>query len=191
MRSLAWLAALAALTALAAAAPGARAAPADPLAGDPGWVHELVLLCGAPASASLSWCAPPAAPPAPPAVRPVVPPPVPPEPPGTVSISSRQAHDPSSLTANQVVAKIQAAYLGPVRRCYRDALARRPGLRGTLRLDFIVNAIGKVDELSVKGVDAVAACVGRHAAGWRFPIPQSTYREPRNARFTIGLALAP
>jgi hypothetical protein len=78
-----------------------------------------------------------------------------------------------------------------VLRCYRDALAKHPGLRGTLRIAFTVNAVGKLDELSVKGVDEVSGCVAKLAPAWRFPIPQSTYAEPRTARFTIGLGLAP
>ena len=123
---------------------------------------------------------------------PAVPPPPPPAPAGRVSISSKQAHDPSTLKAGDVAAKLAAAYLGGVRRCYQVALARRPGTRGTLTLAFTVNAVGKTTAISAKGFDdEIAGCVAKQAAGWRFPIPQSTYAEPRNARFTIVLALAP
>ena len=119
-------------------------------------------------------------------------PPPPPAPPGRVSISSKQAHDPSTLKAADVAAKLASAYLAGVRRCYLAALAKRPAARGALTLGFTVNAVGKTTALSVKGFDdELAGCVAKQAVDWRFPIPQSTYAEPRNARFTIGLALAP
>lgn len=117
-------------------------------------------------------------------------PPAPPQ--GRVSISSKQAHDPSTLKADDLAAKIASSYLGGVRRCYQAVLAKRPTTRGALTLDFTVNAVGKTTAISVKGVnDGLAGCVATQIAGWRFPIPQSTYAEPRDARFTLGLALAP
>jgi hypothetical protein len=188
MRSFAALAVLVAL----ALAEDARADRADPLASrTTDWVSELVLLCAGPSAAELRWCTHPDDGTAPPVAAPPPPPSPPPPPPGKVAIASKEAHDPSSLTATAVAAKVQSAYAGGVLRCYRDALARRPGLRGALKVSFTVNAVGKIDDLTVKGMDEIATCVYKQAAGWRFPIPLSTYKEPRNARFTIGLALAP
>jgi hypothetical protein len=111
---------------------------------------------------------------------------------GRVSIASKQAHDPSTLTARHVAAKVASAYLGGVRRCYQAVRASRPTARGALTLDFTVNAVGKTTAIAVKGFDdGIAGCVAKQVADWRFPIPQSTYTEPRNARFTLGLALSP
>lgn len=115
-----------------------------------------------------------------------------PAPRGRVSIASKQAHDPSTLTARHVAAKVASAYLGGVRRCYQAVRASRPTARGALTLDFTVNAVGKTTAIAVKGFnDGLAGCVAKQVADWRFPIPQSTYAEPRNARFTLGLALSP
>jgi hypothetical protein len=115
-----------------------------------------------------------------------------PAPRGRVSISSKQAHDPSTLTARDVAARVASAYLGGVRRCYQAVRASRPTARGALALDFTVNAVGKTWAIAVKGFDdGIAGCVAKQVADWRFPIPQSTYAEPRNARFTLGLALSP
>ena len=117
--------------------------------------------------------------------------PAPPQ--GHVSISSKRAHDPSTLKAEDVAAKAASSYLGGVRRCYQAVLARRPTTRGALTLDFTVDSVGKTTAISVEGGgdDGIAGCVAKLVADWRFPIPQSTYAEPRNARFTLGLALTP
>lgn len=134
---------------------------------------------------------PPPPPPPPDASKPPAPPP-PPPPPGRVTIASKVAHDPSTLKAADVGAKIASAYLGGVRRCYLAVLAKQPRARGELSLVFTVNAVGKTTMITVKGFDdGVASCVAKLVNDWRFPIPQSTYAEPRNARFTIGLGFAP
>jgi hypothetical protein len=120
------------------------------------------------------------------------PPPPPPPPPGRVTIASKVAHDPSTLKAPAVAGKIASTYLGAVRRCYVAALAKQPRAKGELSLVFTVNAVGKTTMITVKGFDdGVAGCVAKLVNDWRFPIPQSTYAEPRNARFTIGLGFAP
>ena len=109
-----------------------------------------------------------------------------------VTISKTQTHDPSTLKPAQVTAKISSSYLSAVRRCYQTTLAKRPGARGALTLDFTVNAVGKVEGVSVTGFDTgLAACVQTAVTAWRFPIPMSAYAEPRAARFSVGLALTP
>jgi hypothetical protein len=109
-----------------------------------------------------------------------------------VTIAAHQAHEPSSLRSRDVSVKIEKTYNAAVMRCYRAALAKRAGLRGTLTLHFTVNAVGKVEGFSATGLDAgVAACVKAAAASWRFPIPISAFAEPRSARFTIGLMFSP
>jgi hypothetical protein len=116
----------------------------------------------------------------------------PPSQPEHVTIAAHQAHEPSSLRSRDVSLKIETTYGSAVRRCYLAALAKRPGLRGTLTLHFTVNAVGKVEGFTATGLDAgMAACVKAAAAAWRFPIPISAYAEPRSARFTIGLMFTP
>lgn len=108
-----------------------------------------------------------------------------------ITISSQQAHDPSSLKAAAVAAKILSTYGPGVRRCYQAVLAKRPGTRASLTIDLTVNAVGKVEAPSVTGSDrGLAACVKATAASWRFPIPMSAYAEPRAAQFSIGLVFS-
>lgn len=109
-----------------------------------------------------------------------------------ISISSQQAHDSSSLKAATVATKILSTYGPGVRRCYQAMLAKQPGARASLTIELTVNAVGKVEDLSVTGSDrGLAACVKATTSSWRFPIPMSSYAEPRAAQFSIGLALSP
>jgi hypothetical protein len=109
-----------------------------------------------------------------------------------VSVASKAAHDKSSLSAVAVAAKLTSSYLPGIRRCYEELLRKRPAARGALVLDFTVNAVGRLDDPSVKTADdTLAGCVRGVMTSWRFPIPQSEYSEPRTARFTIDLRLAP
>lgn len=115
-----------------------------------------------------------------------------PRPAPTVAITSKYAQDKSSLSAGAVASKLSAAYLPAVRRCYAELLRKKPAARASLELDFTVNAVGKLADPKAKtGEDALATCVQTAMADWRFPIPQSEYGEPRNARFTITVKLAP
>lgn len=124
------------------------------------------------------------------APKPVKPPPPPPPQP-QVSIATRVAHDKSSLKIDTVAAKV-LANAGAVRACYQRVLAKQPTLRGVVSLDFTVNAVGKTTAIAARGVnDDVAACIAKLAAGWTFAIPQSEYSEPRTARFSLGIKLAP
>jgi hypothetical protein len=137
---------------------------------------------GAPAYSCLRLVAEPAADPAKPRPRPAP----------TVAITSKSAQDKSSLSAAAVAAKLNTAYLPGVRRCYAELLKRKPAARGAIELDFIVNAVGKLAEPKAKTADdALATCVRTQMDDWRFPIPQSEYGEPRTARFTITVKLAP
>ena len=109
-----------------------------------------------------------------------------------IRITGSRAQDKSSLSAAAVVAKITTAYLPAIRRCHAELVRKKPAARGTLQLDLTVNAVGKVTEpRATAGEDRLAACVRGGMADWRFPIPQSEYGEPRNARFLIDLRFAP
>ncbi len=119
-----------------------------------------------------------------------------PRPVAAVSVVSKTAHDKSSLSAVAVAAKLTASYLPGIRRCYEELLRRRPGARGSLVVDFTVNAVGTLADPAVTTAgkatdDTLAGCARREMTSWRFPIPQSQYSEPRNARFTIELRLVP
>ena len=125
---------------------------------------------------------PPAGDPAPPKPRPVA----------VVRVASKTAHDKSSLSAATVAARLSSSYLPAIRRCYEERLRDKPAAGGSLVLEFTVNAVGKLtDPTATIADDTLAGCVRSTMTSWRFPIPQSEYSEPRNARFTIGLRLAP
>jgi hypothetical protein len=110
----------------------------------------------------------------------------------TVKVASKKAHDKSSLSAAAVAAKVTSSYLPGIRRCYEELLREKPAARGSLVLDFTVNAVGTLTEPTAKTVEeSLAACARGAMTKWRFPIPQSEYSEPRNARFTIDVRFAP
>jgi hypothetical protein len=115
-----------------------------------------------------------------------------PRPVAQISVIGKTAHNKSSLSAAAVAAKITASYLPAIRRCYTELLRKKPGARGALQLDFTVNAVGKLAEPRARTIDeSLAECVRSAMVGWRFPIPQSEYGEPRDARFAVGLRLTP
>ena len=115
-----------------------------------------------------------------------------PKPAATVSIVGKIAHNKSSLSAAAVAGKITTSYLPAIRRCYSELLRKKPTVRGSLQLDFTVNAVGKLADPRAKTAEeTLASCVAGAMASWRFAIPQSEYGEPRDARFVIDLRLAP
>lgn len=108
-----------------------------------------------------------------------------------VAVASSRAENKSSLSERTVAAKIGGGYSAGIRKCYADLLRRKPSWRGPLQLDFTVNAVGKLGDVKARASDdGLAKCVGDAMASWSFPIPQSEYGEPRNARFVIDLKLS-
>lgn len=63
-----------------------------------------------------------------------------------------------------------------VRYCYNLELVRANGLIGKVRYEWVIGAEGQVSSVRVEeqspGMDAVASCVARKIAGWRFPKPK-------------------
>jgi hypothetical protein len=111
---------------------------------------------------------------------------------GRIAIARQQAERDTTLTAEMVVRKIQAAYMAGVKRCYKAALAKDPTLRGTLALSLIVNETGRTVNGAAKGVGAeLDACVTGLMAGWRFPIPKDADGEPTDTSFTVALTVVP
>lgn len=112
---------------------------------------------------------------------------------GRVAIAGTQTPDRTSLTTDAVAAKIQAAYLPGLERCYQQRLAIDPTTRGVLALSFVVDATGRVTQARGTGVaDALGACAATVAASWRFPAPT----DPRTgtaivARVVVRFELAP
>ncbi len=88
--------------------------------------------------------------------------------------------------------KLTSVYMSGLKRCYREALALDPALRGAVTLAFAVNETGRVTDAKVGAMTpALTACIEGLAAAWRFPVPKDGDGEPTRARFTLGLELAP
>ncbi len=90
-----------------------------------------------------------------------------------IALARTQLPDVTSLTADAVAAKIKAAYLPGLERCYRQRLAIDPTARGPLALSFVVTALGRVTDASSTAFhDSVGTCAQTVAATWRFPAPK-------------------
>ena len=62
--------------------------------------------------------------------------------PVTVTLESKKALTVSSLGPGALAAKIEAGYVGAIRRCYEEQIARTPRAEGTLVLRFQVTTRG-------------------------------------------------
>lgn len=92
------------------------------------------------------------------------------------------------LTACQTYADVGIATVRQnepdLRPCLQEAASRDPNLRGTLALEFEVDAAGKV--LAVRapkkedlfGDPDLTKCLQSKASGWTFPAPGKTKRFP-------------
>ena len=106
-----------------------------------------------------------------------------------VAIGTSEALDDSTLTADLVVAKIRAAYVAGIRRCYQHHVDQDPTAHGTLKLGFTVDGAGRLTSPDVASFAAdIEGCVAGAMAAWRFPIPK-TKGEPADSRYRITLEL--
>src|SRR5262245_57775560 len=93
---------------------------------------------------------------------------------------------PTTLTADLVIAKIASAYMPGVRRCYRNYLKKDASARGRLVLELSVNAVGRATDAIATGVsNEVGDCTTAQMAAWRFPIPRNKAGAPTTAAFRI------
>ena len=69
-----------------------------------------------------------------------------------------------------------AKYLNQVRACYEEGLQRRPGMTGTVRVNFEIAPNGSVNYSRVNrsslGSPGVENCIVRKMKGWLFPLPK-------------------
>ncbi|EDM80435.1 FHA/TonB domain protein [Plesiocystis pacifica SIR-1] len=75
-----------------------------------------------------------------------------------------------------IINRVVRAHLNELRYCYELALREDPQLRGALRLDFTIDAEGKVSKATVGeenlGDETVLNCLGRRPKHWQFPEPR-------------------
>ena len=97
----------------------------------------------------------------------------------------------TTLTPDVVVAKIRAAYMGGVKRCY-SVMLKNSGGRGKVMVTFTVDPTGRVHDGTARGFsDTVDACITAQVADWRFPIPTDPAGTPVEASFALPLDLIP
>ena len=102
------------------------------------------------------------------------------------------AIDESTLSPDQVLAKIQAVYVSGVKRCYKDTLKRDPTARGKVVMKFTVNATGRAVTPSVDGFDTqLDQCIRGRIGDWRFSKPIDKDGDPTQASFAITVQLVP
>ena len=118
--------------------------------------------------------------------------PAPSEPRGRATIAEKQSLDDTTLTDDQVLAKVMAAYLSGVKACYRSSLKRDPAARGKMILAFDVTASGTVGKHSATGFDAeLDRCVTAQIAAWRFAVPKDKDGDATDASFQLTIQLVP
>ena len=112
---------------------------------------------------------------------------------GRISVSTKQAIDESSLTADAVLNKIQQAYMPGIKRCYKNYLNKDASARGKVGLSLTVNQTGRTTQGSASGfpADEVNSCITGLMSGWTFPIPKDKDGDPTEASFRITLQLVP
>ena len=111
---------------------------------------------------------------------------------GRISIATKQAMDETNLTPDAVLAKIMAAYMAGIKRCYTQYLKKDGSARGKVLLSFTVNETGRSTEGSAHGFSSeVDECIGGMMSTWRFPIPKDKDGDATTAQFAITLQLVP
>ncbi|HTR54006.1 MAG TPA: AgmX/PglI C-terminal domain-containing protein [Kofleriaceae bacterium] len=111
---------------------------------------------------------------------------------GRISIAQKQSLDETNLTADSVLAKIMAAYMAGIKRCYTQYLKKDASARGKVALQFTVNETGRSTQGSAHGFAGdVDECIGGLMSSWRFPVPKDKDGDATSAQFAITLQLVP
>jgi hypothetical protein len=111
---------------------------------------------------------------------------------GRISVSDKQSFDESTLTPDEVLRKIQQAYMAGLKRCYKQYLNKDASARGKVTLALTINETGRTTKGNAKGfADEVDTCIGGQMSSWRFPVPKDKDGEATEASFAITLQLVP
>lgn len=80
------------------------------------------------------------------------------------------------LSHHDIIRRIVRAHINEVRHCYAKGLARRPGIRGRVEIQFTIGGRGNVLASTVARSslhDArVERCMSAAIRRWRFPKPK-------------------
>jgi hypothetical protein len=112
---------------------------------------------------------------------------------GRITVSDKEGDTDSNLTAEDVLRKIQSAYMAGLKRCYKEHLKVEPTARGGVQLSFTVNETGRTVSGRAKGfASEVDSCISALMGSWRFSVPKDKDTgEPTEASFSIKLQLVP
>jgi hypothetical protein len=111
---------------------------------------------------------------------------------GRISVADKQGGEDTSLSPDAVLAKIQSAYMGALKHCYKEYLKKDASARGKVALSLTINETGRTVKGAAHGfAGEVDACITGLMAGWRFPIPKDKDGEATSADFAITLQLVP
>ena len=109
---------------------------------------------------------------------------------GRIKVGPIKQEDPTTLTPQVVLDRINSLYMAGLQRCYRDGLKLDHTLGGKVGIAFTVDLRGQVIDADASGVSpGVDGCIQRQMANWRFPIPRDKDGDPTDASFTVSLAL--
>jgi hypothetical protein len=107
-----------------------------------------------------------------------------------ISLTKPKADQPTTLTPDTVLAKIQTSYMTGLQRCYRKGLVGDASLAGRVSISFTVDSHGALKDPDAQGVNAqVDACIAGQMDAWRFPFPRDKDGEPTEVSFHVALAL--
>ena len=96
----------------------------------------------------------------------------------------------TNLTADMVLAQIQAQYMTAIKRCYKNHLKKDPEAKGRVVLAFTVLESGKADNVSADGfAEDVDTCIAGLMPEWQFPVPLDGSGAKTSAEFQLTLQL--
>jgi hypothetical protein len=111
---------------------------------------------------------------------------------GRITVSDKEGDGGTNLSPDDVLRKIQSAYMSGLKRCYKEHLKTDPTARGGVQLSFTVNETGRTVGGRAKGfASEVDACISGLMNSWRFTVPKDQDGEPSEASFSIKLQLVP
>ena len=112
---------------------------------------------------------------------------------GRITVSDKEGDVGNTLTPDEVLRKIQSAYMAGLKRCYKEHLKTDPTARGGVALTFTVNETGRTVGGRAKGfASEVDTCITGLMGTWRFAVPKDKDDgEPTEASFSIKLQLVP
>ena len=95
---------------------------------------------------------------------------------GQVQLAAVDSESVEGASTERAVSMVLRAQLPGLRGCYERALRINPTLAGVVTMRFVINASGRVSELTATGVDSapeVSACTGARVRRTVFPAPRT------------------